>query len=82
MLSQQQFKSIIPLWNWKWHALVMGFLVLLITFGGVITARILLEGHFYLGPWPAFYLGDTDRPEIFHLALAISRRSETHEKYR
>jgi len=59
MLSQQQFKSIIPLWNWKWHPLVTGFLVLLITFGGVITARILLEGHFYLSPWPAFYLGDT-----------------------
>lgn len=58
MLSQH-FKSIIPLWNWKWHPLVMGFSVLLITFGGVMTARILLEGHFYLSPWPAFYLGDT-----------------------
>jgi hypothetical protein len=59
MLYREQFKSIIPLWNWEWHPLVMGFLVFLTTFGGVITARILLEGHFYLGPWPAFYLGDT-----------------------
>jgi len=37
----------------------MGFLVLLVTFGGVITIRIFLEGHFYLGPWPAFFFGDT-----------------------
>lgn len=59
MLSQQQFKSFIPLWNWKWHPLVMGFLVVLITFGGVMAARIVLERRFYLGPWPAFYLGDT-----------------------
>ncbi len=58
MLSQQ-FKSIAPLWNWKWHPLVMGFLVLLTTFGGVMAARIFLEGHFYLSPWPAFYFGDT-----------------------
>lgn len=59
MLSQEQFKSIVPLWNWKWHPLMMGLLVFLTTFGAVMTIRILLERHFYLSPWPAFYLGDT-----------------------
>jgi hypothetical protein len=56
---KQQFRSIIPLWNWKWHPLVTGLLVFLVTFGAVITIRVLLERHFYIGPWPAFFLGDT-----------------------
>lgn len=50
---------------------------------GIVYLNI--DGQRYINKnkdkWPAGAHEDTDRPEIFHLALAISRGSGTYERY-
>jgi len=50
---------------------------------GILCLNI--DGHRYINKdkdkWPAGAHGDIDRPEIFHLALAISRGLGTQEGY-